>query len=221
MIDVTIRRDAHRQFSVADINGDFGFRDVCIRIVVGASAANAHFDAHRHLILVRGRDAAPATLAVDFDGVDASSRHRLLEQAAVLDLAVDLLVGDMDSIDPDSLDLADGSGVAIERHPPDKDATDLELAVGAAMKRGADRIIVLGGVGGPGGGQLVCVRIDDEYDELGHSVRYRAHHDAPIYALCASAARSEIFAAAAGARVALHDRARGSRRPSHTPRAHR
>ena len=69
--------------------------------------------------------------------------------------------------------------------------------------------VVLGGVGGPGGGQLVCVRIDDEYDESGHSVRYRAHHDAPIYALCASAARSEIFAAAAGARVALHDAASG------------
>ena len=69
--------------------------------------------------------------------------------------------------------------------------------------------VVLGGVGGPGGGQLVCVRIDDEYDESGHSVRYRAHHDAPIYALCASAARPEIFAAAAGARVALHDAASG------------
>ncbi len=71
-----------------------------------------------------------------------------LEQAAGLGLHVDVVVGDMDSVDPDLLAAAEAAGAEVHRHPPDKDATDLELALDAAAARGAARVIVLGGTGG-------------------------------------------------------------------------
>ena len=63
-------------------------------------------------------------------------------------IAVDLLVGDLDSISPESLDHAKQTGVSIERHPPDKDATDLELAFAAAVTRECTSIDLYGGEGG-------------------------------------------------------------------------
>jgi thiamine pyrophosphokinase len=71
-----------------------------------------------------------------------------LEQAAVLALKVDLVVGDFDSVDPDALAAAERAGVDIERHPAVKDQTDLELAVIAAQRRGATRVVIVGSEGG-------------------------------------------------------------------------
>jgi thiamine pyrophosphokinase len=65
-----------------------------------------------------------------------------------LGLRADVLVGDMDSILSRSLDRARDEGTRIEQHPADKDATDLELALEAALRRGADRVTVLGAGGG-------------------------------------------------------------------------
>lgn len=71
-----------------------------------------------------------------------------LRLATDLGLDVDVAVGDFDSVDPELLARAEASGTAVERHPEDKDATDLELALDAAHRRGATRIVVLGGFGG-------------------------------------------------------------------------
>lgn len=71
-----------------------------------------------------------------------------LDLAHTLGIAVDLVVGDMDSVDAGLLADARASGTAVELHPPDKDATDLELALGAAVRRGHTHVIVLGGHGG-------------------------------------------------------------------------
>jgi thiamine pyrophosphokinase len=71
-----------------------------------------------------------------------------LEHARSLGLRVDVVVGDFDSVDPDLLDEARRAGVTIEEHPAEKDATDLELALDAAVARGARRITVVGGAGG-------------------------------------------------------------------------
>jgi thiamine pyrophosphokinase len=68
--------------------------------------------------------------------------------AAQLGHHVDLLVGDLDSIGPDDLAAARASGIEIDQHPPDKDLTDLELAIDHVRRAGADRLIVLGGAGG-------------------------------------------------------------------------
>jgi thiamine pyrophosphokinase len=73
-----------------------------------------------------------------------------LDHARALGLAVDLVVGDMDSVSAGSLEAAMAAGAVVERHPEAKDATDLELALDAAAVRGAARILVLG----PDGGRL-------------------------------------------------------------------
>ena len=67
-----------------------------------------------------------------------------LHHAERLGLAVDLVVGDMDSVDAAVLDEAVRNGSAIQRHPTDKDHTDLELAIDAALGLGTERILVVG-----------------------------------------------------------------------------
>ena len=58
--------------------------------------------------------------------------------------AIDLLVGDLDSVSAAALARAE----RVERHPAEKDATDLELALAAALRLDPERILVLGGGGG-------------------------------------------------------------------------
>jgi thiamine pyrophosphokinase len=58
------------------------------------------------------------------------------------------LIGDMDSIPPELLSQWADGGVLVERHPPDKNETDLELAIEFAVQRGAKRILLLGALGG-------------------------------------------------------------------------
>ena len=70
-----------------------------------------------------------------------------LHVAQALNLRVDLLVGDLDSVSPEAI-----GDTPIERHPVDKDATDLELAIDAAVRRGAGHIVVIGGSGAPASG---------------------------------------------------------------------
>lgn len=64
-----------------------------------------------------------------------------------LDLDVDVLVGDLDSIDAADLATAEAEGVDVRRHRPDKDATDLDLALDLAVAGGARRLVVLDGGG--------------------------------------------------------------------------
>jgi thiamine pyrophosphokinase len=71
-----------------------------------------------------------------------------LGHALALGCAVDLVVGDLDSAEPDELVRATAAGAVVEQHPADKDATDLELALDAARARGVERIVVIGGHGG-------------------------------------------------------------------------
>lgn len=63
-------------------------------------------------------------------------------------LAIDIAVGDFDSIPPALLNELEAAGVRVERHPVAKDATDLELAIDVAIREGADVITVVGGHGG-------------------------------------------------------------------------
>lgn len=60
----------------------------------------------------------------------------------------DLVVGDMDSIDPTLLDELERAGVSVERHPAAKEASDLELALDAAVREGASELTILGALGG-------------------------------------------------------------------------
>jgi len=61
---------------------------------------------------------------------------------------VDLLVGDLDSIDGSLVERLSATGTRVERHPADKDASDTELAVEAALAAGAGEVVLLGAMGG-------------------------------------------------------------------------
>jgi len=61
---------------------------------------------------------------------------------------VGVVIGDMDSVDPAALAEREGAGATILRYPPQKNETDLELALLWAVEQGADWIRVLGAMGG-------------------------------------------------------------------------
>ncbi len=65
-----------------------------------------------------------------------------------LRLAVDLVVGDLDSLAPEELTRLRSADVAVEVWPAAKDYSDLELALRAALRRGPARLILLGALGG-------------------------------------------------------------------------
>jgi thiamine pyrophosphokinase len=70
----------------------------------------------------------------------------------------DRLIGDLDSIEPPLAGRLAAAGVRVDRHPPDKDASDTELAVEAALAAGATEVVLLGAFGGS--------RIDHELANL-------------------------------------------------------
>jgi thiamine pyrophosphokinase len=78
-------------------------------------------------------------------GTRVIAADRGLEHARALGLEVTLAVGDFDSASPDAVTAAEAAGTGIERHPADKDSTDLELALDAALALGPSRILVLAG----------------------------------------------------------------------------
>jgi thiamine pyrophosphokinase len=69
--------------------------------------------------------------------------------AAALGLRPDILVGDLDSLDPTSLQQAEAAGIPVLRSRVDKDESDTELALLEAVRRGMRRVTVLGALGGP------------------------------------------------------------------------
>jgi thiamine pyrophosphokinase len=103
---------------------------------------------HVALVLSGGDPVAGALRAAlpDADLVVAADSG--LGLAPALGIRVDRIVGDLDSASPEAVDAAVAHGATIERHPAAKDATDLELAIDAAVREGARRVVVVGGGGG-------------------------------------------------------------------------
>ncbi len=60
----------------------------------------------------------------------------------------DILLGDLDSIDAKILNVYEQDGITIHRHPKQKDATDLELALDLAKEKGAQTVWLVGALGG-------------------------------------------------------------------------
>jgi len=109
----------------------------------------------RHAIVIADGD-VPERAALDAawpgwaDGViDVIAADGGFARARALGLEPDLLVGDLDSLEPSMAVAAERAGVPILRSRTDKDESDTELAVLAAVARGAARITVLGAFGGP------------------------------------------------------------------------
>ncbi len=88
--------------------------------------------AHRH--------AQQADLLLAADGGAA--------HALALGLCPDVVIGDLDSLDPEQRVQLHASGTRFIVHPADKDETDLELALLHAAAQGATSIVVLGVLGG-------------------------------------------------------------------------
>lgn len=59
-----------------------------------------------------------------------------------------LLIGDLDSTPPEVREQLVAHGAEVLQYPPAKDETDTELALHAALARGADEIVLLGATGG-------------------------------------------------------------------------
>lgn len=71
-----------------------------------------------------------------------------VDRALALGLHVDVAVGDFDSVTSEGLAAAEAGGARIERHPAAKDATDLELALDAALALSPTRVLVVGSPAG-------------------------------------------------------------------------
>jgi thiamine pyrophosphokinase len=108
---------------------------------------------HHALILADGAPADPVALDRAWPGwaegiemviaADGGARH-----APALGRRIDLWVGDGDSLGASGLEALRAAGVPIELAPVDKDESDTELAIVAAVAAGASRLTILGGLGG-------------------------------------------------------------------------
>jgi thiamine pyrophosphokinase len=78
-------------------------------------------------------------LVVAVDGGARMARHYQLD--------IDTVIGDMDSISALLLEQLMAAGVHIERHPPEKDFTDLELGLKYVAAQDCDWIRIIGGIG--------------------------------------------------------------------------
>jgi thiamine pyrophosphokinase len=81
-------------------------------------------------------------------GAPVVAADKGLEHALALGLEVTVAVGDFDSASPEAVAVAEAAGTRVERHPHEKDATDLELALEVAAAMRPERILVLAGNGG-------------------------------------------------------------------------
>ncbi|MGZ6316077.1 MAG: thiamine diphosphokinase [Anaerolineales bacterium] len=134
------------------------------RIVIFANGQLPHIERARSLI--RATD--------EIICADGGSRHVL-----ALGLHPALVIGDLDSIADEDRQKLEAAGIPIQRHPRDKDETDLELALHYALEQEPSTILIVAGLGGrldhtlgniaalsdPAAASL-DVRLDDGLDEL-------------------------------------------------------
>jgi len=101
------------------------------------------------VVVVTGGDAVdPAHLPPMPPGTPVVAADSGIDQAHALGLVVDVAIGDFDSVSATGLAHAESDGARVDRHPVAKDATDLELALDAALALAPARVHVLGGHGG-------------------------------------------------------------------------
>lgn len=102
-----------------------------------AIVANGELSAHARLKEIWLR----AKLRIAADGGASNARLHLR-------IAPHVVIGDFDSLDDETREWLEKNSCEFIRHPPAKDATDLELALQLAQSRGADEITLLGAHGG-------------------------------------------------------------------------
>lgn len=101
------------------------------------------------VVVVAGGPAPHPELALAVPlGVPVVAADGGLEHARALGLEVTVAVGDFDSVSAEALAEAEAAGTRLERHPTEKDATDLELALDVALTLAPRRVLVIAGDGG-------------------------------------------------------------------------
>ncbi len=96
-------------------------------------------------MIFAGGDRPPESVAEDLPTPDTvMAADGGYDTAVALGFGVDVLVGDLDSLSAEEIP----GHVLIERHPEDKDATDLDLAMQLAVRESPERIVIVGGSGG-------------------------------------------------------------------------
>jgi thiamine pyrophosphokinase len=116
------------------------------------------------IVLADGEAPSRAALDAAWPGWDAGLRSVVAadggaRHAAPLGLRVDRWVGDGDSVDAALLAALERGGTTIERVPAEKDASDSELALEAALAGATGSVAIVGGLGG--------LRIDHALTNLG------------------------------------------------------
>jgi len=99
-----------------------------------------------YAILLGGELVATDRLRGQIAGSRAIAADSGMAHAVILAAPVELWVGDFDSASP-ALQAAH-PGVPRQTHPADKDKTDGEIAIDAALLRGATDLVLVGGLGG-------------------------------------------------------------------------
>jgi thiamine pyrophosphokinase len=89
---------------------------------------------------------AIAAVLSQFDKIIAADSGA--NAANLLQLKPDYIIGDFDSIDPKTVAVLKEKNSEFVRFPREKDATDTELAIDFAIKKGATAITLLGGTAG-------------------------------------------------------------------------
>jgi thiamine pyrophosphokinase len=106
------------------------------------------------VIVADGDARLPQRLAAEWLRGDADGPALIIAadggaaRAHALGLRPALVVGDMDSLPPGEVERLSEAGIAVEVFPPEKDESDTELAVRAALARGADTLVLIGALGG-------------------------------------------------------------------------
>jgi thiamine pyrophosphokinase len=69
-------------------------------------------------------------------------------KAELAGLTPDVVIGDADSLAPQTIDRLRGQGIEVRVHPQDKEESDTELCLREAISRGATQVVILGALGG-------------------------------------------------------------------------
>jgi thiamine pyrophosphokinase len=118
----------------------------------------------RWALIVADGDGVPAALSAALAEADAARGHAMgdgvwsalviaadggARRALEAGVIPDLVVGDGDSVMADTLERLESLGIPVELAPTDKDESDTELCLRAALVRGATSIRIVGALGGP------------------------------------------------------------------------
>lgn len=68
--------------------------------------------------------------------------------ALTLGMTPEAIIGDLDSVPAETVAEMEAKGVTVQRHPPAKDQTDLELTLDAAIAEKPDEVVLVTALGG-------------------------------------------------------------------------